>query len=77
MRHRALLAWRLPPRLSLWRVLGPRGCLDGAGAAQGGEGRLAAHALGVVPGGCQQRGRGFSADAAGAEQCRVGLLAQR
>ena len=35
------------------------------------------HPLGVVPGGGQQRGRGFSADAAGAEQCRVGLLAQR
>ena len=42
---------------------GPRGRLDGAGAAERGEGGFAAHATGVVAGGDEQRGGDGGADA--------------
>ena len=77
MRHRALSALRV----SVLVGAGAGRCdlrtpLDGAGTAQRGEGRLAAHTLGVVTGGGEQRGRDLCADAGGCQQSRVGLSAQ-
>ena len=76
MRHRALLAWRLPPRLRRWRTVAPEDASTGAGAAQRSEGRLAAHPVGVVAGRDEQRSGGVGADPASTEQRRVGLFAQ-
>ena len=62
MRHKALLAWRSPPRLSRWRWVRPEDAGIGGGAAQVGEGGLGAQPLGVVAGGDQQLPGGVDPD---------------
>ena len=55
IRHRALLAWRLPPRLRRWRMVRPDDAWTGLFAAQCCEGRFRLHAFGVVTS-CDQQG---------------------
>ena len=72
IRHRAWLAWRLPPRLSRWRVgLAGRG-VDRGDPAEVGEGGLGGDPLGVVAGGDEQQGGGVGADTVEGEQARRG-----
>ena len=54
----------------------PAGGLDGAGAAEGGEGCVAVEALGVVAGGDEECGGCVGSDAVGGEQGGVGGSAQ-
>ena len=76
MRQRALLALRLPPRSGAVADDAAGGRFDGAGAAQGSEGCVAVHPVGVIACGDEQTSRGFGSHAAGGEQSRVGLGAQ-
>src|SRR5918995_4575705 len=62
MRHRALLASRLPPRLRRWRWVRPEDAGQGADTAEGGEAGFAAEPVGVVAGGDEQGAGGVGAD---------------
>src|SRR5262249_22724502 len=66
------LSWRSTPRLSRWRrLLATRG-VDGTGAGERGEGRLASHSVRVVAGDEQLSGADRP-DAAPLEQLRGDL----
>lgn len=71
MRHRAWLAWRLPPVLRRCRVIMPEEASTGEPPLRAAK-EASLRSLWVVAG-CDQRDRrGVWADAFGGAQCRVG-----
>ena len=71
MRHSALLAWRLPPRLRRCRMVCPDDAWTGLVPHSAAKDAFCFHSPGVVAGGDQQSGGCVRAHTGGGQQRRV------